>query len=86
MKPATITTWQNCVDKWLNPNLGDLPLASINNATVKDSSCEDDEAGLSAKTINTYIGLVKLVIASALDENGEQLFPRKWNHEFLDIP
>jgi integrase len=45
-----------------------------------------DEAGLSAKTIRHYIGLVKLVLASAIDENGQELFPRKWNHEFLDIP
>jgi len=44
------------------------------------------ESGLSAKTITTYIGLAKLVVASALDKNGEQLFPRKWNHEFIDLP
>jgi integrase len=33
-----------------------------------------------------YVGLVKLVVDSAIDENGEQLFPRKWNHEFIDLP
>jgi integrase len=44
------------------------------------------EAGLSPKTITTYLGLVKLVVASALDKNGEQLFLRKWNHEFIDLP
>ncbi len=44
------------------------------------------EAGLSAKSICNYIGLVKLIMASALDENGEQLFPRKWNHDFIDLP
>jgi hypothetical protein len=35
VKPATLTTWKNCVDKWLIPNLGDLPLVSVTNATVK---------------------------------------------------
>jgi integrase len=25
-------------------------------------------------------------VDSAIDENGEQLFPRKWNHEFMDLP
>jgi integrase len=25
-------------------------------------------------------------VASAIDENGEQLFPRKWNHDFIDMP
>jgi integrase len=86
VKQATITTWQNCTDKWLNPNLGDLLLGIINNATVKTVVAKMNEAGLSPKTISNYIGLVKLVLASAIDENGEELFPRKWNHEFLDIP
>jgi integrase len=86
VKQATITTWQNCTDKWLNPNLGDLLLGSINNATVKTVVTKMNEAGLSPKTISNYIGLVKLVLASAIDANGEELFPRKWNHEFLDIP
>jgi integrase len=86
VKPATLTTWKNCTDKWLNPYLGDVLLGSINNATVKTVVAKMNEAGLSAKTISNYIGLVKLVLASAIDANGEELFPRKWNHEFLDIP
>jgi integrase len=86
VKPATLTTWQNCVDKWLNPNLGDIPLASVNNAIVKSLVKKMSDAELSAKSISNYVGLVKLVVASAIDENGEQLFPRKWNHDFIDMP
>ena len=73
--------WQTCVNKWLNPNLGDSPLSSVNNASVKTLVAKMHEAGLSPKSIMNYIGLVKLVVASALDNNGEQLFPRKWNHQ-----
>lgn len=29
---------------------------------------------------------MKLIVASAIDKNGEQLFPRKWNHDFIDLP
>jgi integrase len=86
VKPATLSTWQNCVDKWLNPNLGDTPLASVNNAAVKSLVEKMSDAGLSAKSISNYVGLVKLIVASAIDENGEQLFPRKWNHDFIDMP
>jgi integrase len=86
VKPATVRTWEMCVNKWLNPNFGDVPLASINNATVKTLVAKMHEAGLSPKSILNYVGLVKLVVASAIDENGEQLFPRKWNHEFMDLP
>jgi integrase len=86
VKPATISTWQNCVDKWLNPNLGDTTLAGINNATVKGLVSKMHGAGLSPKTIGNYVGLVKLIVASAIDENGEVLFARKWNHDFIDMP
>jgi integrase len=86
VKPATVRTWEMCVNKWLNPHFGDAPLASINNATVKTLVAKMHEAGLSPKSILNYVGLVKLVVDSAIDENGEQLFPRKWNHEFIDLP
>jgi integrase len=86
VKPATSTTWQNCVEKWLNPNLGDLPLTTVNNQTVKVLVAKMQTAGLAPKTISNYVGLVKLVVASAINEDGEEMFPRKWNHEFLDIP
>jgi hypothetical protein len=26
------------------------------------------------------------VVASAVNEEGEQIHPRKWNHEFIDMP
>src|SRR6202521_4750611 len=85
-KPATVANWRCCVDKWLNPNLGDLPLASINNGAVKSLVVKMHAANLSPQTMTTYVNLVKLVVGSAIDENGEQLFPRKWNNEFIDLP
>lgn len=35
---------------------------------------------------SNYVGLVKLVVASAIGDDGEELFPHKRNHEFLDLP
>lgn len=43
-------------------------------------------AGFSPKTMHNYLQVVKWVVASAVDAQGEQLFPRKWNHEFIDLP
>jgi integrase len=42
-------------------------------------------AGLSSQTLKNYSKLVKL-IASAIDEQGEELYPRKWNRRFIDLP
>jgi integrase len=44
------------------------------------------EAGFSPKTTWNYTQVVKMVVASAIGEDGEQLYPRKWNHEFIDLP
>ena len=61
-------------------------LQDVNNGTLKTLVTEMVNAGLSAKTVNSYSGLVKLVVASAIDQNGEQLYPRKWNHDFIEMP
>jgi integrase len=44
------------------------------------------DGGLSPKSINNYAQVVKMVVASAVDEQGEQIHLRKWNHEFIDMP
>jgi integrase len=41
---------------------------------------------LSASSIRDYMNIVKGVVASAINENGEELFPRKWNDECIDAP
>jgi hypothetical protein len=33
-----------------------------------------------------YANIVKAVVPSAIDDDGEALFPRKWNEEFIDAP
>jgi len=86
VKPKTLETWRYAANKWLYPTLSDLPLGTVTNATVKPLVAKMQQAGLGAKSIHSYIGLVKLIVASKVDENGEQMFPRKWNHEFLDMP
>jgi len=43
-------------------------------------------SSLAPATIRDYANTVKAVVASALDENGEAMFPRKWSEEFIDAP
>jgi hypothetical protein len=43
-------------------------------------------AGLSAKSIVNYCAVAKLVVASAVNAEGEQIYPRKWNHAFIGLP
>lgn len=87
-KPVADSTkdwWRGCLDNWLIPNLGDLPVSAVNNGTVKPLIPIMREK-LSPKSIVSYVGVIKLVVASAVDEDGEELYPRKWNAEFMDLP
>ncbi|HWR34938.1 MAG TPA: site-specific integrase [Clostridia bacterium] len=43
------------------------------------------DADRSPKTINTYTAIVKAVVASAFNDEGEEIHPRKWNHDFVDM-
>ena len=42
--------------------------------------------GLSPQAIKNVVQVVKLVKASAVDEKGNELYPTKWNPEFIDLP
>jgi|SRR5450755_1678934 integrase len=61
-------------------------VSSVGNLALKGLVAKMVKAGLSPKTINTYSQVVKSVVASAVNEEGEQLYPRRWNHEFCDMP
>jgi len=86
VKPATYATWQYALAKWMYPHFKDAQLATVTNASVRSFVEKLYRAGLSAQTINNYVGIVKLIVASAIDENGEPEFPRKWNSTYIDLP
>jgi integrase len=86
IKEATIAGFTSYINKWLNPNIGDLPLFSVNNLVAKGLVTKITEAGLSPKMCSNVIQVVKMVVASAVNENGEEFHPRTWNHEFMDLP
>jgi integrase len=86
IKPATVANWRSHIGCWLNPNIGDLPLGSFGNAAMKELVSKLVKAGLKASSIHTITTVAKLVKASAVDQNGEQLYPQVWNSEFIDMP
>lgn len=86
VKPATISGWQHSLDKWALPNLGDLLLTDVGNAALKRLVETMFCAGVSPQTIGTHSKVVKMVVASAVNSEGEQIHPRKWNHDFIGLP
>src|SRR5207244_8907853 len=73
------------MDKWIYPFLAGRHFGDINNRALKELG-ENMAPHLAAASIRDYLGIVKSVMASAINENGEELFPRKWNEEYIDAP
>lgn len=89
IEQTTIDTRRCALDNWIYPFLGDTYLADINNRMVKElveHMATAEPKPLAPGTIREYLQFLKAVVASAIDENGEEKFPRKWNHEYIDAP
>lgn len=83
---STIATWAYALEKWINVNIGDLPLESANNLAMRELVAKMVKGGLSPKSVVNYAQILKIVIASMTDEQGEQLYPRKWNNKLIRMP
>jgi len=83
---ATAAGYQSYLNKWLIPNLGDLPLSAVDNKAGKELVAKLYAANLAPKTIVEIVGAMKEVVASAIDGDGRRMFPREWNHEYMDVP
>lgn len=84
--PGTIEDWEVILENWINPNIGDCTVGDVNNSMLKRLVAIMSERGLSPKTIENYVQVPKMVVASVIDDDGNQVYPRKWNHEFIDMP
>ncbi|HUO25185.1 MAG TPA: tyrosine-type recombinase/integrase [Candidatus Aquilonibacter sp.] len=93
IKAGTASSWKSAI-RWINQQIGEIPLSSVNNLAVRDHvvakmASEQNKDGtprFSPKTISNYVGVVKMVVASAINDKGEEIYPVKWNHDFLDLP
>ena len=83
---ATAAGYRCYLYKWLNPTFGDLPLQAVDNKAGKEFVAKLCAANLAPKTIVEIVGAMKEVVASAIDGEGRRMFPREWNHEYMDMP
>lgn len=84
LEQTTIDTRRYALDKWVHPFFDGRLVAEVNNRSMKEFV--EHISHLSPATIRDYSNIVKAVVGSAIDENGEELFPRKWNEEYIDAP
>jgi hypothetical protein len=86
IKPTTAKIYQSYLNKWILPELGSLEVSAVENGVMKVFVSKLATAGLSASAIEGVTGRLKDIVSSAIDVNGNELYPRKWNSEFVDAP
>jgi len=78
---------QRALDKWILPEIGDLPLSEAAKYPAMKGLVAKMNAGqLSPKSVNTYFRIAAAVVNSAEDGDGNPLHPRTWDPEKLDLP
>jgi integrase len=85
-KPATIATYERYLRNHIVPAIGQMELKEFSNAALKAFGQVLIEKKLSPKSIQEIAAFTRSVVASALGEDGEQLYPRKWNLDYVDLP
>ena len=76
----------HCLDRWILANLGNKLVSEVGNGALRQFVEILTAARLAPKTIVNVITVAKFVVASAVDEEGDQIHPRVWNYEFIQLP
>jgi integrase len=80
------TSIEGALRKWIFPEIGDLPLALVDNLAVKPLAKKMCESGLKARTVNKYVEYIKQIVKSLKARNGEPVHKRTWDAETMDLP
>lgn len=67
VRPTTLDGYRRCVDRWLVPNLGPVPLQRLERAQVNQWLVMLTGAGLSPKTVRNHHGVLAKALADAVD-------------------
>lgn len=86
IKPNTLRAYRSYIRTWIIPILGTIDLAQFENGAMRKFVSELSAARLGVATIVSIVNCLKGVVASAQDENGNEIYPRPWNNEFIDLP
>ena len=86
VKPATLKTYGSLLGNHILPAIGQVDMKDFANGAMRSFAQGLADKGLSPKTILEVTQVVKQMFATATDGEGDPLYPRKWNHEFIDLP
>src|ERR1700723_3834781 len=82
LNPASLATFVSRTNTHILPGLGDLEVEAVRNGVVK-TFAENLSAKLGPKTTREVIALVKAILESHVNQDGEPLLDVKWNSKFI---
>lgn len=82
LKPASLDTFTSRTSTWILPHLGELEIESIRNGRVKEFA-ETISQKLGPKTTREVVGLVKMILESHVNADGEPLLDLRWRTDFI---
>lgn len=85
LRPASIRTYRTCINT-LVPLIGKFMLQTVGNKVVNEVVTKLSNDGYSARSIALNVTVIKKIRKSAVNEDGDQLFPATWNAEVIDAP
>jgi integrase len=86
IKPATASAFESYLRTHVVPHIGQAKLESFNNGALKDFVQVLINKNFAPKTIAEVSAFVRAIVASVLDQDGNQVYPRNWNLDFVDAP
>jgi integrase len=69
----------------IQPALGALPVEDIRNGVLKTFFAAQSKE-VKPPTLQAMFNLIKQIVESAVDAEGERLYPQSFNLDFIDIP
>jgi len=85
IKPSVLARWQSALHNHVLPVLGDLPLSDVKNGAMRTLVERLFAKRLKPSSIRAITQVVKAVVGSAEDADGNQLYPVVWNRKFAPI-
>jgi integrase len=86
IKPATAAAFEAYLRNHVVPGIGNVELESFNNGALKSFVQTLIDKKLAPKSIAEISAFTRSIVASVLDADGNQVYPRSWNMDFVDAP
>jgi len=83
LKPASLAAFTSFTKNWITPHLGELDIVAVRNGRVKEFAEAIAATGRGPKTTREIVALVKQILESHVNEDGEPLLDLKWRSGFI---